>query len=152
MVFGTNGMEINTRSWCMIKWVLIASAALLLLAISFFISDHLPGFNGVVAQLKLSDGTQILVEQESNGDPYNTGFFLKPTNGRWQWAYLEHEDGRWRNGRIDYDPLADSILVWNGRTLRGRFERKTGIFFRPDAPGWQSHLLEDHKSPRFWNP
>lgn len=67
------------------EWLLIALATLPLLAISFFISDHLPGFNGVVAQLRLADGTQIVVEQESNGALYNTGFYLKPAKGRWQW-------------------------------------------------------------------
>jgi hypothetical protein len=136
----------------MLKRILIILVAILFVAISIFISDLMPGFNGVVAELKLADGTQVVVEQDDNGEPYNTGFFLKQANGKWGWAYLDHEDGRWRNGKIDYDPLTDSILVWNGRTLRGKLERKTGIFLRPDVPGWQSTLMEDHKSPSFWNP
>ncbi len=133
------------------KTLLVTLLAIALLGFSALgVSGILPGGDGVVSRKTLSDGTKLLVTQQYSGElGYEVGFYFKLPNEAWGWCYLDHEDTEWRNGRIEYDSGTDTVLVWKGSTLRGRWIRRAGKWERPDVAGWISSAPGDLRSPPF---
>ena len=125
-------------------------AALVLAAVVLWYALYcLPGGDGIVSQLKLSDGTQVLVAQVYNGTPYKVGFYFKEFEEEWGWCYLGHEETRWRRARIEYDPGTDEVRIWKGKVLRGIWNRRTSMYYRPDVPGWETVAPQEFCDPPF---
>ena len=134
------------------KTFLISMIAAPVLLTSFLaIGGILPGGNGVVARETLADGTAIqIVQRYASGDiGYEVGFYFKPPNEEWGWCYLDHEDTQWRNGRIEFDAAKDTVFVWKGATLRGRWNRHSSKWERPDVSCWVSDAPQKLQAPPF---
>ena len=133
------------------KRLLIIALAIAVLGVAALgIWGILPGGDGVVSRKTLSDGTELVVTQQYSGEPgYEVGFYFKLPDNDWGWCYLDHEDTEWRNGRIEYDSEADTVLIWKGATLRGRWNRKNGKWERPDVDGWISDAPQELRRPPF---
>ncbi|MDB6078355.1 MAG: hypothetical protein JWO82_2102 [Akkermansiaceae bacterium] len=103
----------------------------------------------IVAERTLPDGTRTLVTQVLTMEGYQVGFYFLEPNARWGWCYLDHEGSSWRNGsRIDYDPAAEVVDIWQGSVLRGRWDRKKKEYSRPDIGGWTASAPQAFYSPR----
>ncbi len=134
------------------KTLLITMIAAPVLLIALLgIGGILPGGDGVVTNATLADGTVVqVVQQYGTGDVgYEVGFYFKPPKGEWGWCYLDHEDTQWRNGRIEFDAVTDTVSVWKGGTLRGRWNRQSAQWERPDVSGWVSDAPQKLRAPPF---
>ena len=134
------------------KTLLITVIAAPVLLIAFLgIGGIFPGGDGVVARETLADGTAIqIVQRYASGDiGYEVGFYFKPPNEEWGWCYLDHEDTQWRKGRIKFDAATDTVSVWKGATLRGRWNRRSSKWERPDVSGWVSDAPQELQAPPF---
>jgi hypothetical protein len=132
---------------CLIS-VLVAGLIILTL---LGISGILPGGDGIVAERTLPDGTQLLITQTHGTAElgYEVGFYFRSPNSDWGWCYLDHEDSKWYNGRIDYDEASRVATIWKGSTLRGKFTFPTMKWERPDVAGWVSNGPHPMKEPPF---
>lgn len=78
----------------------------------------LPGGDGVVDYVKGRDGTEMMIAQRHDGEPYSVGFYVRKSGGNWGWFYYEHEDTRWlrslRHIRLSDDNRTATIyrLFW----------------------------------------
>lgn len=100
-----------------------------------------PGGDGVIAHLKLGDGSEFKVIQRYNrwfGEPYSVDFYVKLPGAPWGWCYIEHEDTRWRNALLRQNSQNHSIEVYRGQTLRAAYftDRKTFALYAE----WQREL------------
>jgi hypothetical protein len=109
---------------------LLALCSLILLAITYIFQ---PGWDGVVASLRLEDGSEYMVTQQCNWDldPYTVSFYMKLSGGKWGWCYIDHEADPWRNISMRYDRAADSVLIEEAGVLRGVLDRKGRSFEVP---------------------
>ena len=100
-----------------------------------------PGGSGVLASLRLPDGSEYMVTQRCNwspGEPYTVAFYMRAANGPWGWCYIDHEADRWHNVAMTYDATSDTIAVTERGTWQAALERKRSAFSngrsRVDAP------------------
>ena len=89
-----------------------------LLATGLCLFGILPGGDGVVDHVTAPDGTEMMITQTHNGEPYSVGFYARKAGGGWGWFYYEHEDTRWLRGlrhiRLSDDNRTATIyrLLW----------------------------------------
>ena len=135
------------------KKIIILIVTIVVVVIGLFISNYLPGGDGIVAQTELPDGTQILMTQKysSGGEPYIVSLYFKEPEASWGWCYLDHQDTRWRKGKIEYDPSSDKVRIWKGKVLRGVLDRSKGMYYRPNVSGWETKAPQEYRDPPFVN-
>src|SRR3954466_7624940 len=100
---------------------------LVLLAIAAFVVVIQPGSSGVLASLRLADGSEYMVTQRCNwspGEPYTVAFYMRAANGPWGWCYIDHEADRWHNVAMAYDATSDTITVTERGTWQAALDRK----------------------------
>ncbi len=90
-----------------------------------------PGASGVVASLRLSDGSEYMVTQRFNWsmEPYTVAFFMRSDGGPWGWCYIDHEASRWRDVAMSYDAASDAIVVTERGARRAVLNRTRGTFW-----------------------
>jgi hypothetical protein len=91
-------------------------------------SGYLYAHTGVLAALKLPDGSEYIVVQRI-GEPFGVDFYMKPSGGRWGWCYIDHQADRWRDVDITYDAAADSVTVTASGARRAALDRRRGMFW-----------------------
>src|SRR5688572_4253487 len=90
-----------------------AIAAILLGSGVIFLAIVQPGGSGVLASLRLPDGSEYMITQRCNWsfEPYTVSFFMRSPGEAWGWCYVDHEASRWKDVEMTYDAAADVILI-----------------------------------------
>jgi hypothetical protein len=103
---------------------------LILFALGAFVWIVQPGPSGVVASLRLPEGSQYMVTQICNWgpEPYTVSFYMRSPGGGWSWCYIDHQANRWQNVTLLYDTNRDVVTITERGTWRGALDRKRGTF------------------------
>lgn len=132
---------------------IIRAAVLLLLAVFstlvvllFYYTS--PGGSGVLASLKLPDGTKYRISQRYNwsSEPYTVSFFMDEGNGQWTWHYVDHEAMRWRNVAMTYDADGDRVVVTEQGVPRVIVDRKRDTYWLDNGQIRREEKLADHRA------
>ena len=95
--------------------------------------DILPLGDKRVAEYRTAGGAEFVVHQICNYslEPYTTRFYYRLSpSGLWHAFYMDHEDGRWVSGRIDFDEQRRQAVVWRGREKVASFDANACTFTR----------------------
>jgi hypothetical protein len=113
------------------KIVGLIVSVLIAIVIALFFLIVQPGKSGVVASLRLPDGSEYMVTQRCNwsAEPYTVEFFMRSAGGPWGWCYIDHEANRWRNVTMTLDAASDTIVVTEGGTRRAALNRARSAFW-----------------------
>jgi hypothetical protein len=105
-------------------------SCLVLLVVAAFVVVFQPGRSGVVASLRLADGSEYMVTQRCNWspEPYTVSFYMRSPGGKWGWCYIDHQASRWRDVALAHDAKADVITVTERGTWQAALDRKRGMF------------------------
>ncbi len=108
-------------------WTIIA---LIVASAAFFYAVFQPGGSGVMASLRLPDGSEYMVTQRCNwsAEPYTVAFYMRSANGPWGWCYIDHQANRWRRVAMTYDESSDTITVTERGIWRAALDRKRSAF------------------------
>ncbi|MDB6152951.1 MAG: hypothetical protein JWL90_1404 [Chthoniobacteraceae bacterium] len=107
-----------------------AVAALAIMATALFFAIVQPGGSGVLASLRLPDGSEYMVTQRCNWspEPYTVAFYMRPAGGKWGWCYIDHQANRWSSVAMTYEPNSDVITVTKQGTWQAALDRKRNAF------------------------
>ena len=111
-----------------------------------------PGSSGVVASLRLPDGSEYMVTQRCNwsAEPYTVAFYMRSPGGKWGWCYIDHEANRWRDVTMTYDADSDSITVLKGGVWQAKLDRKRGTFAIGDGkPSRELAAPQEYHEPEY---
>ena len=99
--------------------------------VALFLLVVQPGTSGVVASLRLPDGSEYLVTQRCNWslEPYTVEFFMRPAGGPWGWCYVDHQASRWRQVAMTWDAASDTVVVTERGTRRAALDRARSAFW-----------------------
>lgn len=132
--------------------ILGAMGVLTLLILGVFMALIQPGSSGVVASLRLADGSEYMVTQRCNWspEPYTIAFYMRSPGGKWGWCYIDHQANRWRDVKMTCDTNTDVVIV----TMRGRWQaaldRKRGTFAIGDGkPNRELAAPQSYREPEF---
>ncbi|HET6407471.1 MAG TPA: hypothetical protein VFG14_06285 [Chthoniobacteraceae bacterium] len=109
-------------------WML---SALIIGCGALFYTAAQPGGSGVLASMRLSDGSEYMVTQQCNwspGEPYTVAFYMRTANGPWGWCYIDHEADRWNHVAMAYDATVDTITVTERGIWQAALDRKRNVF------------------------
>ena len=108
-------------------WTIVV---LILVCAGLFYIAVQPGGSGVLASLRLQDGSEYMVTQRCNwsAEPYTVAFYMRSGGGPWGWCYIDHQASRWRGVDMVYDESSDSITVTERGTWRAALDRKRKAF------------------------
>jgi hypothetical protein len=92
------------------KTIGIIFGVLFLIVAALFIRFIQPGSSGVVASLRLPDGSEYMVTQRCNWspEPYTVAFYMRSPGAKWGWCYIDHQENRWRDVAMTYDAASDN--------------------------------------------
>src|ERR1051326_5191186 len=84
----------------------------MLLVIAGFLVIVQPGSSGVIASLRLADGSEYMVTQGCNWspEPY-TPFYMRFSGGKGGWCYIDHQANRWRDVTVTNDTDSELVTV-----------------------------------------
>ena len=125
---------------------------LVLLVVTAFVVIIQPGSSGVVASLRLADGSEYMVTQRCNWspEPYTVSFYMRSPGGKWGWCYIDHQANRWRDVAMTYDTNADVVTVTERGTWQAALDRKRGTFAIGDGkPKRELAAPQDYSEPEF---
>jgi hypothetical protein len=133
--------------------VVLAALAVVIGALFFFTKRSQD--SGVLASLRLPDGSEYAVTQELNegehpfsldyiryggsiiwgkgwtrwtAAPYRVSFFMRSAGGQWGWCYIDHKAHRWGDVSMTYDPATDVITITERGDWRAALDRKRSAF------------------------
>jgi hypothetical protein len=103
---------------------------LLLIVAALFTRFIQPGSSGVVASLRLPDGSEYMVTQRCNWspEPYTVAFYMRSPGGKWGWCYIDHQANRWRDVAMTYDAASDIVTVTKRGVWAAALDRKRSTF------------------------
>lgn len=90
-----------------------------------------PGGSGVLASLRLPDGSKYMVTQQYtwSPEPYEVWFYMRSAGQPWGWCYIDHEARRWASVKMSYDSAMDTISITEQGTPRAKLNRKRNLFW-----------------------
>ena len=108
----------------------IVGCLVLLVVAAFVLIVIQPGSSGVVASLRLADGSEYMVTQRCNWspEPYTVAFYMRSPGGKWGWCYIDHQAKRWRDVAMTYDTSSDVVTVTVRGKWRAALDRKRSTF------------------------
>ena len=115
------------RVWCVAATCLAVAVAyrLFLLGLPF-------GGDGVLASLRLADGSEYLLTQQNNHstEPFTVAFYMRSApDAPWGWCYVDHQALRWFHVAMTYDAASDSVVVTERSTRRAVLHRQRSTFW-----------------------
>lgn len=134
------------------KTIAIAVSVLLFIAGALVIAIVQPGRSGVVASLRLPDGSEYMVTQRCNWspEPYTVSFYMRSPGGKWGWCYIDHQANRWRRVSMAYDTTSDVVTVTERGTWRAALNRKRSTFAIGDGRPWRELVApQEDRDPEF---
>jgi hypothetical protein len=123
-----------------------------MLAVGLGLFGILPGGDGIVEHITSPDGTEMMITQEHNGEPYSVGFYFRKKGGNWGWFYYEHEDTRWYRSlshiRLTEDARSATVyrLFWPVATFD--LEQESFTLLRWGRPSRTQQLMPNNWSPK----
>ena len=126
--------------------------AIVILLIAAFLAYLQPGGSGVLASLRLRDGSGYMVTQRCNwgGEPYTVAFYMRAADGPWGWCYIDHQAMRWRDVAMHYDDTADTIVITERGARRAALDRKRRMFWIDTwPPGREVPAPQDTRDPDY---
>jgi hypothetical protein len=98
--------------------------------IALFLLMAQPGTSGVLATLRLPNGSEYMVTQRCNWslEPYTVSFYIRSPGRPWGWCYIDHQADRWRDVRMTYNEAYDTIMVTERGKIRGSLNRRRSTF------------------------
>jgi len=145
-------LDVRSGLLLALKTFSIVVGCFLLLLLILLVAIIQPGPSGVVASLRLADGSEYMVTQRFNwsAEPYTVAFYLRSPGGQWGWCYIDHEAMRWRNVALKHDPNTDVITVTKGGIWQAAFNRKRSTFALGDGkPKRELAAPQDYMEPEF---
>lgn len=132
-------------------WIL---ASFILLLFAAYLAFVQPGGSGVIASLRLPDGSEYMVTQRCNWglEPYTVAFYMRAPGDRWGWCYIDHEAMRWRDVVMSYDTTADTIVVTERGTRRAALDRKRSAFWMDNGSSRELAAPQGYQEPEFGFP
>jgi hypothetical protein len=114
----------------LIRITLGAAAAVILVLAAAFMAIVQPGGSGVLASIRLADGSEYMVTQRCNwgGEPYTVAFYMRSADEPWGWCYIDHQANRWRNVAMTYDQASDTITVTERGVWQAALNRQRKVF------------------------
>jgi hypothetical protein len=134
------------------KTVGIIFGVLLAIVAGLFFLIVQPGSSGVVASLRLPDGSEYMVTQRCNwsAEPYTVAFYMRSPGGKWGWCYIDHEANRWRDVALTYDPTTDVVTVTKRGVWQAALDRKRSTFVLADVrPKCELDAPQENREPDF---
>ena len=123
----------------------------LLVTVAFVVIIQ-PGSSGVVASLRLADGSEYMVTQRCNWslEPYTVAFYMRSPGGKWGWCYIDHQANRWRDVAMTYDTNSDVVTVTERGTWQAALDRKRSTFAIGDGkPKRDVPAPQEYREPEF---
>ncbi|MES2568549.1 MAG: hypothetical protein V4710_00670 [Verrucomicrobiota bacterium] len=111
-----------------------------------------PGGSGVLASLRLPDGSEYMITQRCNWspEPYTVAFYMRPAGGQWGWCYIDHEAARWRKVAMTHDAASDKIVVTEQGTERAILDRQRNAFWIDNGDIRRELTApQDYREPRY---
>ena len=130
----------------------IILGAFIALVVSLCLLIVQPGGSGVVASLRLGDGSEYMVIQRCNWsfEPYTVSFYMRSNGEPWGWCYIDHQAGRWHDAALSYDPTTKIITVTKGGVWQAALDRQRGMFSIGDGkPKRELAAPQDVHQPEF---
>ena len=109
--------------------IIVACLAVAIVALYFHLVGPIP--LGVVASLRLADGSEYVVTQRDNGnwaEPYTVEFFMRSPGKPWGWCYIDHQANGWRRVSMTYDAATDVVTVAKRGIWQAALDRKRSAF------------------------
>jgi hypothetical protein len=134
------------------KTVGIIFGVLLAIVAGLFFLIIEPGSSGVVASLRLPDGSEYMVTQRCNWspEPYTVAFYMRSPGGKWGWCYIDHEANRWRDVAMTYDATSDVVTVTKRGVWQAALDRKRSTFALGDSkPNRELAAPQEYREPEF---
>ncbi len=134
------------------KTIGIIFGVLFLIVGALFLVIIQPGSSGVVASLRLPDGSEYMVTQHCNWspEPYTVAFYMRSPGEKWGWCYIDHEADRWRDVAIMYNSDSDVITVTKRGVWQAALDRKRGTFALGDGkPNRESAAPQEYREPQY---
>lgn len=134
------------------KTVSIIFGVLLAIVAGLFLLIIQPGSSGVVASLRLPDGSEYMVTQRCNwsAEPYTIAFYMRSLGGKWGWCYIDHEANRWRDVALTNDTASDIVTVTKRGVWQAAFDRKRSTFALGDGkPNSELAAPQEYRDPEF---
>lgn len=128
---------------------------LLVMVACLFILIAQPGSSGVVASLRLADGSEYMVTQRCNwsAEPYTVAFYMRSPGGKWGWCYMDHEANRWRDVALTYDATSDVVTVTKRGVWQAALDRKRNTFALGNGkPNRELNAPQEYLEPEFQFP
>ncbi len=135
-----------------IRRFLILAVVLVLLIMGALLLLIQPGGSGVLASLRLPDGSEYMVTQRCNWspEPYTVAFYMRSPGGPWGWCYIDHQAMRWRNVTMKHDPNTDVITITENGTWRASLNRQRSTFALGEvAPKRELPAPQSQREPEF---
>ena len=129
----------------------IVFSVLIAIAAGLFFLVVQPGTSGVVASLRLPDGSEYMVTQRCNWnpEPYTVSFYMRSA-GPWGWCYIDHQANRWHDTAMTYDPVTDIVTVTERGTWQAALDRKRSMFSIGDGkPKRELAAPQEVRQPEF---
>lgn len=134
------------------KALLLVVGCLALLVVTAVIVVLQPGGSGVVASLRLADGSEYMVTQRCNwsGEPYTVAFYMRSPGGKWGWCYIDHQADRWRDVAMTYDTTTEVVTVTERGGWQAALDRKHGTFAIGEGkPSRELDAPQSYREPEF---
>jgi hypothetical protein len=125
---------------------------LLLLVTGAFVMLIQPGTSGVVASMRLGDGSEYMVTQRCNWgpEPYTVAFYMRSPGGKWGWCYIDHQADRWRDVAMTYNTNTDVVTITRRGTWQAALDRKRGTFaIGKGKPARDVDAPQSYREPEF---
>ena len=123
----------------------------MLLVIAGFLVIVQPGSSGVIASLRLAEGSEYMVTQGCNWspEPY-TPFYMRFSGGKWGWRYIDHQANRWRDVTVTNDTDSELVTVTERGIWQAALDRKRGTFAIGDGqPKRELAAPQEYREPAF---
>lgn len=110
-----------------------------------------PGGSGVLASLRLEDGSDYMVTQQYNWpEGYIVDFYMRSDGEPWSWCYIDHEAKRWGDVKMSYDGSTDAVSITERGTLRAVLNRKRNTFWiNNGSQRREARAPQGHETPAF---
>ena len=97
----------------------------------------------IVAEAYAPDGSHLCVVQTAGTPYFNTATYIRQSNGKWRWFYLEHEDLPWLGGSIRSDPTGNRLTIVRSGAPLAEYDWTNGTYYIGKDNGRDGSAMPD---------